>query len=660
MSNVSKMKKIPAILLPILMFSWTLTLHAGGIICNVNRDGSFDIHGSSVSIINCYPAINGELIKPLSIKISEASNYSDIVYSLPEGTFRLIIRQQEDGISIETVLEEGDIVAATVSPIARAEVVGADRFYRPPWAIADDAGVRNWPTDRKRERSNSITGLVPDNGYTLVVSTRDYRNYFSYADMFPPGLFHDKRCIDVTILTEEVPGFSLPLIHITEAESAFQAMRNEAVRVGEVMQARNQKPQTYHWCSWYYAYYYLTEEMLFDFLDGFETLEPRVPVQTIQIDVGYFPHVGDWLDHGKNFPGGLKPSVEKIKELGYEAGIWVGPYMVGNRSRLYREHPDWVLRNNDGTMAHLLTFYGEDRLWGAMDEEYYMLDTSNPEVMDYLRNVFRTFREMGFTFFKTDFMFWGAKASHEVKRHTPGKTSARYQRELYEMIREEIGPDAFWLGCIANYAPMIGFVDAMRISWDIGADWHYANSFFREVQGQQFLNNVWWQNDPDAIILRSDYNHMADHEIETLAMYMGMLGGAVNTSDLFHEIPERFLDLFRFLEPAQDKKTATFPFLGSAQNIDVLVRELRKDSGWAVLFVNSENTPVTQLFSISSMTGVASATCYDWDTSGYSKIGHMDEIIIQLGPRESRLIFVAADRKPPKGINFAGKELNEQ
>jgi alpha-galactosidase len=635
-------------------------LIAGGVTFKVNPDGSFDIYGSSVTIRNAYPAIDGELIKPQVVSIAEGEGYTEISYSLPEGSMVLQIRQAEGVVSIETSLEGDGISAATISPMARAEVVGANRFYRTPWAIADDAGIRNWPTDKKRERSNSMTGLVPDKGYTMVVATRDYRDYYSYADLFPAGLFHDKRCMDVTILTEEVHDVRLPAVYITEAETAFQAMRNEAVRVGELMQARYDTPQTYHWCSWYYAYYYLTEAMLFDFLAGFDTVEPRVPVQTIQIDVGYFPHVGDWLEPSKNFPNGLKPSVEKIKQDGYEAGIWIGPYMVGNRSRIYREHPDWVLRNNDGSMAHLLTFYEENRLWGAIDEEYYMLDTSHPEVMAYLRQVFRTFREMGFTFFKTDFMFWGAKASHQVKRHTPGKTSAQYQRELYEMIREEIGPDAFWLGCIANYAPMIGFVDAMRISWDIGANWNAANSFFREVQGQQFLNNVWWQNDPDAIILRSDYNHMAEHEIETLAMYMGMMGGAVNTSDLFHEIPEKFLDIFRFLEPSDEKKTASFPFLESPGKIDVLVRELREGSGWAVLFVNLGNTPVTGLFSIKSMTGVDRADCFDWNTEGYEKIGHMDEVVIQLGPRRSRLIYIAADGESPAGMNFAGRRISEQ
>jgi alpha-galactosidase len=34
------------------------------------------------------------------------------------------------------------------------------------------------------------------------------------------------------------------------------------------MGVKNEKPQSYHWCSWYYAYYYLTDKMLSEFVTG--------------------------------------------------------------------------------------------------------------------------------------------------------------------------------------------------------------------------------------------------------------------------------------------------------------------------------------------------------------------------------------------------------
>jgi alpha-galactosidase len=198
-------------------------------------------------------------------------------------------------------------------------------------------------------------------------------------------------------------------------------------------------------------------------------------------------------------------------------------------------------------------------------------------------------------------------------------------------------------------------VDAMRISWDIGANWSYARNFFQEVHGQQYFNNIWWQNDPDAIILRSDFNHMTTDELESLAFYMGMLGGAVNTSDLFHTMPEKNLEIFRMLEPADEKKTATFPFIENPGKIDVLVRELKPGKGWAVLFFNREDTPTTEQFSVKEITGISEASLFKWDTNGHQLIGKQENVLIQLRSRQSQLIYISADGQAPDDINFAGK-----
>jgi alpha-galactosidase len=655
-----KQMQIPGYRSVLSIFLWLVTVSTAfsqTVSYELHHDGSFDIRGSSVSLLNCYPSMDGLSVRPLSIESNNGTDRSTLEYTLSTGSMELIFRREGNSISIETVVRGAVAVCKTISPIGKAQTTGADRFYRTPAGIAGDAGIHDWPTEKIRETSHSITGLIPGTGKTLVISTRDYRKFFSTTELYPPGLLEGRKSIDVTIHTEMVSPDTLPRIFITENEPAQAAMREEAVRAAREMSVPAPKQQTYHWCSWYYAYYYLTEKMLSDYIDGFNSVKPRVPVQTIQIDVGYFPHVGDWLGNNTNFPNGLRPAVKKILENGYRAGIWIAPYMVGCRSKLYEEHPDWVLRNRDNSMAHQIEFYEENRLWGAMDEEYYLLDTSNPAVMEYLRKVFRSFREMGITFFKTDFMNWGNKASHTVKRYAPGKTSAEYQRDLLKMIREEIGPESFWLGCISNYAPMIGFADAMRISWDIGANWSYAQNFFQEVQGQQYFNNVWWQNDPDAIILRSAYNHMSENEVESLALYMGMLGGAVNTSDLFHTLPEKNLAIFRLLEPGEQKNTATFPFLGKPSASTVLVRELIPGQGWAVLFFNKTDAPTTELIKIPDLIGRQKAFCFYWDTKGSEMIGERSELLIRLDPRQSRLVYVSLDGKAPNDINFAGKPL---
>ena len=622
---------------------------------SVRNDGTFDIIGTSVKILNCYPAIDNIMLKPTSVKIIAKNNQKIIQYFLTDGKFEIILANEGSAITVNTNILMNNIKTAFISPIHDAIVVNANRIYRTPSAIMGAGGIKEWPIDKLDFSSSSlISGMLPDSGSTLVISTRDYSKFQSYTNFYPTARYGGKRMIDVCISTEMVQTDKLPTFYITENVSAFEAMKNEASEVAQLAKVKNDKPQSYHWCSWYYAYYHLTDEMLSEYLKGFKTVTPNVPIQTIQIDAGYFPHAGDWLEPYYKFPKGLDKSVKEIIDNGYKAGIWIGPYMVGNKSKLYKEHPDWILYKKDGSPIINMAFYGEERLWGQMDEEIYTLDTSNPEVMEFLRQVFRTFRKMGITFFKTDFMLYGSESSANVKRFTPGKTSFEYQHELFEMIRQEIGPESYWLGCIAPFAPMIGYVDGMRISADIRPMWEGGKSMFDESIGAQHINNVWWQNDPDAMILREKYNHMNNVEAQSMILWMGMIGGVINTSDLFHDIPKFRTDLFRFLEPSSTKLTSTLPFIDKPEKFEVMVREYPTQNSYAALFVNRSDEKKNADFTIEKLIGNKSTTCFDWSVNGAINLGIKTVINIELNPHESKLIYMSGNGKSPDNMNLGG------
>lgn len=52
---------------------------------------------------------------------------------------------------------------------------------------------------------------------------------------------------------------------------------------------------------------------------------------------------GDWTPHTTKFPDGLKPLIEKVNSLGMKFGLWIEPEMTSKTSKLYKEHPDWLL-----------------------------------------------------------------------------------------------------------------------------------------------------------------------------------------------------------------------------------------------------------------------------------------------------------------------------
>jgi hypothetical protein len=614
----------------------------------IHADGSFDIIGKSVRIKNAYPAINENPIRPIQVKYSANS----VQYTLENGVLKLTFAKENDYVAIRTETDLPQNTIVSLSPIFGASFEGANRFYRNAGGIMGDGGILKFPKN-KTETSYLITGLLPDSGKTLIISTHDITKYKSETELRTQ---ENKKGVNVNFQVEKVQPTNLPTIYISEHVNAYEGMRNEASAIGTLMKARVEKPQAYVWCSWYYSFDFLTESMLFDYLKGFETLKPKVPLQTIQIDAGYHPHIGDWLEPSMKLPNGLQPSIKEIVDKGYKAGIWIAPFMVGNRSKVFTEHPDWVLKWGDGTLVRFFQFYDENRLWGAMDEEYYVLDTSNPQVMEHLRNVFRTFKKMGITYIKTDFMMWGDQLSHNLTRHTSGKTSVQYQREFFQMIREEMGEESFWLGCIANYAPFIGYADGMRISADITAKWGGAESMFKESVGNQHLNNVWWQNDPDAMILRNKFNRMSEEEMFTINTWMGLLGGMINTSELLHELPKERLELFKSFEPGTSKTTAIFPFIDKDEPLNVLVKELNKTT-FAVMIVNRADTKGSFKYSISQLFKSSKIFASTYSKGIYSDLGEVSSISGDINAHGHKLYIISSDKNNIRKVNLGGKSL---
>ena len=81
-----------------------------------------------------------------------------------------------------------------------------------------------------------------------------------------------------------------------------------------------------------------------------ETAAP-LGIELFVMDDGWFgardddnQGLGDWWVNTGKLPGGLEALVPRLKALGMRFGIWIEPEMVNENSRLYEEHPDWVLK----------------------------------------------------------------------------------------------------------------------------------------------------------------------------------------------------------------------------------------------------------------------------------------------------------------------------
>jgi alpha-galactosidase len=351
------------------------------------------------------------------------------------------------------------------------------------------------------------------------------------------------------------------------------------------------------WCSWYNLYAAIDEAVLREHLNAAAAFrdEHRVPLEIFQIDDGFTPEMGDWLEVKPQFPRGMAPLLREIRAAGFTPGLWIAPFMVGNRSRLFQEHPDWVVRDRrTGSALSHMAFYGEFR-WHKRSEEYYILDITHPGAEAYIRRVLRTWRhDWGAGYFKTDFMLFGSEYGPDrAQWHTPGLSRIAIWRKMGRLIREEIG-EALWLGCGCPLWASVGLVDAIRIGRDIGVSWkgdYSAESLLRDQVTRNHGNGILWQADPDCILLRSRFHELNDDQVRSLALFAGLAGGVLMTSDKLDELSPQRAALFAALlrEPSL---RAGFPQLTGHAASGVIVQDAVRPDGSAVrnLF-NTRATP---------------------------------------------------------------------
>jgi hypothetical protein len=316
-----------------------------------------------------------------------------------------------------------------------------------------------------------------------------------------------------------------------------------------------------------------------------------VPFEVFQIDDGFTPEMGDWLDVKPQFPRGMKPLLEEIRATGFTPGLWIAPWMVGNRSRLYAEHPDWVVRDvASGQPLAPMTFYGEFR-WHKRSEEYYVLDVTKPDAERYIREVLRVWtREWGCGYLKTDFMYFGSEYGPDRARwHAQGLSRMQIWMRMARLIREEIG-DAFWMSCGGPIWAPIGLVDAVRIARDIGVSWHghySAESLLRDETARNFANGIFWQADPDCLLLRERFHHLTDEEVRSLAMFAGLAGGVLMTSDQLDEVPEERRAWLAELLVDGEVRPCDFPALltPSSERDRVIVQRVARAEGTVLVNV---------------------------------------------------------------------------
>ena len=151
-------------------------------------------------------------------------------------------------------------------------------------------------------------------------------------------------------------------------------------------------------------------------------------IEMLVMDDGWFSNrfddnrsLGDWWVNEDKLPGGLKPLVDKVNEIGMKFGIWFEPEMISPESELYKKHPDWAI-----------AVLGREP---AKSRNQFVLDLSRPEVVDYMyEQVAKILRSANIEYVKWDM---NRQLTDLGSAYLPpermGELSHRYVLGLYSM-----------------------------------------------------------------------------------------------------------------------------------------------------------------------------------------------------------------------------------
>ena len=297
----------------------------------------------------------------------------------------------------------------------------------------------------------------------------------------------------------------------------------EGTKYFETIFPRKNTPKIFGYTSWYNYYQNITEEIL---LRDLAALDKQFNL--FQIDDGYETKVGDWLsvDPAK-FPNGLKPIVDAAHEKGFSAGIWLAPFVAEEESELFKTRKELFRRDKSGEFIKC----------GSNWSGFYALDLENPDARAYIKKCLCHYAEMGFDFFKLDFLY---AANLVVKGGTSRSMAAE---DAYAFLRECLG-DKVILGCGATVFNCIDKFDYLRIGPDVSLtfdDVWYMRFMHRErVSTKTTLQNTVYRsifndrlfgNDPDVFLLRDDNIGLSVDQRRALLTLNALFGSVLMTSD---------------------------------------------------------------------------------------------------------------------------------
>jgi len=311
------------------------------------------------------------------------------------------------------------------------------------------------------------------------------------------------------------------------------------------------------WCSWYpYRLGVSEDRILAEASIAAERLKP-LGLSLLEVDLGWeWGNLPSTFNENERFPHGLGWLSDQLRQFGFDLGVWKAPFSISEHDPICSEHPEWLVRNEDGEPVANGEWYWEPH------GKIFILDLTHPGAQQYLREQISSLHDRGVRYFKADFI--GCVSSPLAKnrhdRTIVGGGGYEAARIGARIIRESL-PDGLPLNCGGPEMPGTGYWPLFYTCNDTGNTGFISQEFKREnyqtLACHLFKNRRWGVLQPSCLAVGLP-GSLEEARLRATAAFMA--GGQIDISDTLTTLPE---DRWAVL-------TATLPPLGiTAKPIDL-------------------------------------------------------------------------------------------
>jgi alpha-galactosidase len=256
-----------------------------------------------------------------------------------------------------------------------------------------------------------------------------------------------------------------------------------------IHRARISSPPPMGWWSWTAYYFGLNEGTALSNAHWLAQNLKSLGYQFFHIDEGYQYARGEYTTPDSTlFPNGLAALERKIRGEGLIPGIWTAPFQVADRSWVYENHREWLVRNAKGEPIRTGQVDGKDRL--------FVIDTTNPAAQEYLSKTYSTLvNDWNIGYIKLDFM---EDTAVEGFFYRPNTTALEAQRIGLQIIRQAVGEQVILDKDGSPMLNAVGIVDTGRISLDTGHTFEATKDAATGIAARYYMNRNFFVSDPDA------------------------------------------------------------------------------------------------------------------------------------------------------------------